>query len=220
MNQDKIFVVTGASRGLGNAVSKYIADQGNLCYGIARSPQPESWHKNAIYRSFDASDESAVMKFWHQLKDDHAESEVILINNAGGYYAGRLDEASLSDLKQMIKINYYIAATMTKGFVDHFNSGRMVNIVSAAALKPSQTDFAYGSSKAALAHFFGSLQQQYPVEQFAITNLYPTQINTSGANSGIDPQDLASFIYQISTNKQSYHIRDCTLEFAPGFLQK
>ncbi len=71
---------------------------------------------------------------------------------------------------------------------------------------------AYGAAKAAEMHFFQSLQEEYPPEQYQITNLYPSDIASHGPNpKAIDPYDLARFTRELAANDNSYYLRDASI---------
>jgi short-subunit dehydrogenase len=88
----------------------------------------------------------------------------------------------------------------------------MINIISSSALAAHKNNSAYGAAKVAEMHFFQSLQEEFEPEQYQITNLYPSDIASHGANpDAITPSDLAGFVRQQAEASRTYYLRDATL---------
>lgn len=209
MAKTKIVIITGASRGLGLAITKEFATNGWQVVGVGRSDQPADWPKGAVYHQFDASDNKACEAFWAELHNDQPDAEICLVNNAGSYVSGGLLETKPEDYEQQMKSCYFSSAYMTRGLATVFPKAKIVNIVSSSALAPHEANPAYGSAKAAQMHFFQSLQHEFSPAQYQITNLYPENIATHGADpEAIDPSDLAAFVRQQAENEATYYLRD------------
>ena len=207
-----IVVITGTSRGLGLVLAQEFAEHGWQVFGTGRSPRPADFPTNAAYKQFDAGDPAACEAFWGELIEHFPDAEICLVNNAGGYVSGGLLETSPEDYEQQMHSIYFTAAYMTRGLAAVVPKARIVNVISASALGAHKNNSAYGAAKAAEMHFFQALQQEFKPEQYAITNLYPSDIATHGADeNAIDPRDLASFIRAQAENRTTYHLRDVTL---------
>ena len=95
-----------------------------------------------------------------------------------------------------------------------FEKATIVNVISTSAQQAKDTNSAYGSAKAGLAHFFRSLQQEFSSERYRISNLFPGMIRTHGEEatiSAIEPGDLSQFIYQLVDNSSSVYLSEVTL---------
>ncbi len=208
----KTAIVTGASQGLGQVIASTFAGNGWQVIGTGRSPRPDVLDGSIRYEQFDASDPKACAGFWEHLKDGLEGSEVCLVNNAGGYTYGSLLEAQPEDYQNQMQSNYFAGVYMTQSLAAVVPSARIINIVSTSALTPNSGESAYGAAKAAVMYFFRSLQKEFAPDKYRITNLYPSDIASHGANSeAIDPTDLAAFVLEQAENKTSYYITDVTL---------
>lgn len=180
--------------------------------GTGRSPRPAELDESIQYQQFDASDAVACVKFWEQIQSRSSDSEICLVNNAGGYANGGLLSADVEDFDKQIKSNYFSGVFMTRGLAATFESARILNVISNTANNTDPANSAYGASKAASKYFFQALQQEFEPSKYRITNLYPGDIATSGPNPGaIDPSDLAEFILSQADAKNSYFLKDVTL---------
>lgn len=143
-----MFVVTGVSRGLGQAIVKALLEQGETVIGIGRSHQFN--HPNFSFVVCDLSDLSAVKNI--QLPE--FKGEVTLINNAGiiGNVKRLSDQVEL-DLAQVLVVNTIAPAELTNVVYNSLESKadfRLVNISSGAANRAIPSWSAYCASKAAL----------------------------------------------------------------------
>jgi 3-oxoacyl-[acyl-carrier protein] reductase len=209
---EKLVVITGASRGLGLTLAEQFIGRGWSVIGIGRSPRPAELPEQAHYSRFDAGDAKACTAFWEQTAQEYARASVCLVNNAGSYITGGLLGTSLDDYEQQMRSCFFAAVNMTHELAANYAAGRIINVISTSALKAHRNNSAYGAAKAAEMHFFHSLQEEFKPEQYEITNLYPSDIATSGPNpSAIAPEDLSAFILEIAEAQKSYYLRDVTI---------
>jgi NAD(P)-dependent dehydrogenase (short-subunit alcohol dehydrogenase family) len=216
---NKITVITGANRGLGLILTYELTAQNWQVVGTGRSEQPEDFPSNALYRQFDASSNAECESFWKQLHDEFPDAEVCLVNNAGGYVSGGLTETAPEDYVQQMQSCYFSAVYMTRGLVLAIPRAKVINIISSSALAAHKNNSAYGAAKAAEMHFFQSLQEEFAPSKYQITNVYPENIATHGADpESTDPKDLASFICELADTKRTYYLRDVTIYPVGGEL--
>lgn len=209
---DKAVVITGASGGLGKSLVKEFAAKGWQVVGTGRSEEPTDLPQHTSYKRFDASDSKACEAFWQELKQAHADAEICLVNNAGGYVNGGLTETKAEDYDQQMKSSYFTAVYMTRALAVNFPKARILNIISSGALVAHKNSSAYGAAKAATMHFFRSLQQEFSPAQYQITNLYPFNIASHGpAQNAMAPEDLAAFVCEQAQNNKTYYLRDVTV---------
>ncbi len=205
-------VVTGTSQGLGLVLANEFSAKGWSVIGTGRSPRSENLKVDVKYQQFDNSDSAACESFWQQLKNELGDSEICLVNNAGGYVSGGLLETIPEDFDKQMQSVYFTAVYMTRSLVASFSKAKIINIISSSALIPHPKNGAYGAAKTAEMHFFQSLQQEYSPEQYQISNLYPENIASHGADSNaIESEDLARFTIQLAENTTTYYLKDVTL---------
>lgn len=208
----KLAVITGMSRGFGLALAHEFAGHGWQVIGTGRSEPPANLPPNVAYQQFDAGNAKDCEAFWQPIPSQYPNTQICLINNAGGYISGSLTETSPEAYEQQMRSCYFTAVYMTRGLAQTFPAGRIMNVISSSALAAHQNNSAYGAAKAAEMHFFQSLQQEFKPEQYQITNLYPSDIATHGDNpQAILPADLAQFIREQADSTTTYYLRDATI---------
>ena len=212
MSEVKIAVITGASGGLGKALTKEFTRKGWHAIGTGRSGQPADLPEGAIYKQFDASNAADCEAFWRQLQSEHPDAGICLVNNAGGYVSGGLTETTPEDYELQMRSSYFSSVYMMRGLAMAFSKARVINIVSSSALRAHKNDSAYGAAKTAQMHFFQSLQEELKPEQYQITNLYPDSISAKGpGNDAMTAEDLATFVHEQAENERTYYLKDVTI---------
>jgi NAD(P)-dependent dehydrogenase (short-subunit alcohol dehydrogenase family) len=213
-DNNKVAVITGASRGLGRTLVEEFSKNGWTVIGTGRSQQPEDFPDNATYQQFDAGNFEACTSFWEKIKASYPNARFCLVNNAGSYTAanGGLSEANPEDFANQMQSVYFTSVYMTQGLVRTISAARIINIVSSSALLHEPSELAYGSAKDAQRHFFQTLQESYKPEQYQITNLYPDYIATHGPNpDAMNAADLAAFVHEQADSRATYYLRDVTV---------
>ncbi|MBO1415249.1 SDR family oxidoreductase [Streptomyces sp. FH025] len=122
-------MVTGASRGIGLAVSRRLADGGAHVLGIARTA-PEGGFPGTFVPC-DLADAPATARALDALTRDHQVDAVV--NNAGIVLPEPLGGIALDSLQAVLDLNVRAAVQTTQAFVDGMKErgwGRIVNITS------------------------------------------------------------------------------------------
>lgn len=208
----KLAVITGASGGLGKALTKEFTSKGWRVVGTGRSEQPADLPEGAVYKQFDASNAADCEAFWQELQSENPDAQICLVNNAGGYVSGGLTETTPEDYELQMRSSYFSSVYMTRGLALVFPKARIINIVSSSALRAHKNNSAYGTAKAAQMHFFQSLQDEFKPERYQITNLYPNNISAEGpAENAMTPEDLAAFVCEQAESDRTYYLRDVTI---------
>ena len=156
---DKTAVVTGASRGIGLAVSRALAHEGVRVVGAARTITPELQETTVATVGADLStaDGAAAVV-------DGALAELggidILINNVGAGDADWIDIGGFLDVddqqwRDLFNLNLFSAVWMTRAALPSLleRHGAILNIASINARVPATGPVGYSEAKAALTAF-------------------------------------------------------------------
>lgn len=166
-------LVTGASRGIGAAISSALVDAGYEVLGLARQ-RPQGWSGDFIECDFlDRERLSEVC-------DEIAGSEDLwaLVNNAGMGHADSLGEASLDDMRRVFMVNTFAPWLVTRAAAEAMRSGgRIVNICSTAILGKAERN-AYGASKGALACLARTWALELAPQGITVNSISPGPIET------------------------------------------
>jgi 3-oxoacyl-[acyl-carrier protein] reductase len=193
--QNKTVLITGASRGIGQATAIAFAQAGATLALHSRQgiPTLEAFPspKHCLLRA-DLSDPIAIQKMVEDAIA-HLGSIDILINNAGIYQDHPLDQTDYSTWQQIwqetLNVNLLGAVNTAYCVAQHMmerRSGRIINISSRGAFRGEPTATAYGASKAGLNSFSQSLAQHLAPYGIAVTAIAPGFVATDMAAPLLD----------------------------------
>ncbi len=161
-------LVTGASRGLGLAVTERLAADGFRVVAVARNPSPALQKAMAAapdaigFEPFDLSDVDAIAERVRGWKATHGPLYG-LVNNAGLGTAGLLTNMSQAQIEALIRLNTLSPILLTKYVVRQMlvaGEGRVVNMASVIASTGYNGLSVYGATKASLVGFTRSLARE------------------------------------------------------------
>jgi len=158
--QDKVVVLTGASRGIGAAAARMLAADGPVLILCARSAEANADTQAAVEargataesHGFDVADAAAAKSFVDGVLARHGRIDV-LINNAGSGKMGSVADVPPDEFLAVQRINVMGPYNMIYAALPSMlarSAGTIVNLTSARAFLPDRYYAAYCSSKAAL----------------------------------------------------------------------
>lgn len=189
--QNKIAVVTGASRGIGQAVAIGLAQQGVRVVLVARGHAQLQATKELIDEMggaawvlpADISQPAAVEALKGQILAQVGVPSMLI--NAAGIF-GPIQLIKDSDPMQWIEtlqintIAPYLTCRAFVGPMIEQGWGRIINVSSAAALHtPSPTNSAYATSKVALNHFTRHLAAEIVGTGVTANVIHPGEVKTA-----------------------------------------
>lgn len=105
----------------------------------------------------------------------------VLVNNAGGVRAGRLEETSEADIRTMIEVDLVAPIMLTRAALPLLRAsgdGMVVNVTSGIALVAAPFYGTYAAVKAGLAKFGESLRRELKNEGVHVMTVYPGATET------------------------------------------
>lgn len=164
----KLFIITGASKGLGAALLNFALSDNHLVISISRTKtlkHPNHFHIThdlSVSRGIEAKLDRALEKI-----DKKKVKEVYLINNAAVIEPiGDVESFEVPLLEKHLKVNLLTPMVLSRWPLKQFGKKKktlitIVNIVSGAAFHPLINWSAYCSSKSGLKMFTDCLNLDY-----------------------------------------------------------
>ena len=179
MKSLKKAIVTGASSGIGKAISLRLLDLGYQVIGISRSINEQDFnnpHFSAIQA--DLSNEKDTLKLCENLKRTDVH---ILINSAGFGRFEPHEELSPHIILEMTFLNLTSPMLLTNILLRSLKNsdGYLININSIEALRASKFAGVYSATKAGLKAFGDSLFEETRKSGLSITNINPDMTESS-----------------------------------------
>ncbi|MDL9935230.1 SDR family oxidoreductase [Gordonia sp. ABSL1-1] len=161
---DKVAIVTGAGRGLGAAIAVAFAEAGADVVIAARTgdelekvaAQVAERGRRAKTVVADLGDASASAALAETAIDEFGRLD-ILVNNVGGAMPRPLADTSAADLTAAFEFNvanaHALVTASIKPMLETSDDPAIINITSTLGRLPGRAFAAYGTAKAALAHY-------------------------------------------------------------------
>ena len=162
MEKPKV-LITGASKGLGLAMSKILANEYCLILHASKSENLSSIQAGNHILCADFSNSEELALFCKRLKAEHGDSLYAVINNAGIALDKSLIFQPEREIDAMLQVNLKAPIMISKTAMKIFNNnkrGVIINVSSCVAETGNAFQSVYAATKAGLVAFSKSLSKE------------------------------------------------------------
>lgn len=185
----KIVFLTGASSGIGEALSLALAEKGAILGLLARREELlkslvencEAVGGAARYFAVDVTDAGAVQAAADALRNEFGRIDVLIANAGIGGNNKETRELQPAAVKKVIDINLIGALNSVAAVLPQMlerKSGQLVAISSLAGIRGLPKSAAYSASKAGMTAFFESVRLDVQHQGVSVTIIQPGFIKT------------------------------------------
>ena len=210
----KILVITGASRGIGNALVQHASAYGHQVYALSRNISSIKKTAQVHPIEIDISDENTLSVFLGLLQKEEVKIDV-LINNAGVLINKPFAETTAEDFELLYRVNVFGLASLTRMLIPQIDpNGHVVNISSIGGIDGSSKFpglAAYSSSKGAVNILTELLAEEYKVTGPAFNSLALGAIQTEmlakafpGFKAPVTAEEIADYILKFALEGQQF----------------
>lgn len=229
----KIAVVSGANRGIGQAIAQTFSKNGATVLACMRevTPQTQAWIENTEHQFetrihpviLDLSDELSIREAVKTIAKISSKID-ILVNNAGVASGSLFQMTGMSELKRQFEINFFSQIAFTQSLARLMakqKTGSIINITSSAVYLPDPGTMAYGSSKAAFSRASLSMSTELGAAGIRVNVIAPgltqtdmyDQMNPQARDKLIassilkraaQPQDIANMALFLASDLSSF----------------
>jgi NAD(P)-dependent dehydrogenase (short-subunit alcohol dehydrogenase family) len=181
--KDKVAVVTGASKGIGLAITRALADEGALVVAGARTTETLKDLPRVSAMPLDLTAPDAPAHLVGRAMEQHGRLDV-LVNNVGAArvrlkgFLGTTDE----DFESSMQINFFAAVRATRAALGPMlkqGRGAIVNVASVNSFfQPDSGVIDYGAAKAALVNFTKAISMEFGPRGIRINSVSPGPVST------------------------------------------
>jgi NAD(P)-dependent dehydrogenase (short-subunit alcohol dehydrogenase family) len=163
MSDKKVWLVTGAGRGLGVDIAKAAVAAGHAVVATGRNPEKVTSaigeHDDLLAVGLDVTDPAEGESAVAAAVDRFGRIDV-LVNNAGNFNAGFFEELSPEEFRAQIETTFFGPVNVTRAVLPVMRaqrSGLVITISSTAGLEGGEFTSAYAASKFAVEGWMESL---------------------------------------------------------------
>ena len=181
--KDRVFVITGASGGMGRVISRELARQGGRLALASNDPAAmdelkKDMPQDTLCEILDVTSEAEVAAFFEKVRAQFGGADALL-NLAGLSIPAKIAEMSEHDFDLTMDVNVKGVFFASKYFAKIARPhAQIVSIGSMAALRANGNAPLYCTAKAAVNMFSAGLQIQLAGEDIRVTTLNPGGADT------------------------------------------
>ncbi|WP_030509904.1 SDR family NAD(P)-dependent oxidoreductase [Microbispora rosea] len=192
----KVWFVTGSSRGLGRHFVEAALARGDKVAATARNTASlktlaDTYGDAVLLMEMDVTDRAAVFKSVQRVKEHFGRLDVI-VNNAGYAQVGAIEELTEQELRDQLETNLFGAVWVVQAALPHLReqrSGHIIQLSSAAGVIAMPLGGAYHASKWALEGLNEALAGEVAEFGVKLTIIEPGGFAT---RDGKNPDPLAN----------------------------
>ncbi|MDX3381806.1 SDR family oxidoreductase [Streptomyces niveiscabiei] len=186
----RVAVVTGASKGIGLAVTRSLLAEGAKVVAVSRKSTPELdglAGPNLLHVSADLMDPQAPGQVVARAVE-HFGGLDILVNNAGGPPPGismprtGFFDSSDEQWQAVIEFNLFSAVRAIRAAIPHMlerGGGSIINVSTGMARQPAQVNIEYGAAKAGLSNLTKALSEEFGGQGIRVNTVSPGAVLTA-----------------------------------------
>ncbi len=216
----KVAIVTGASRGIGRAISVALAQEAATVVLAARSIQKLQETADQVTKAGGKADivvteltEEESIKNLVKTTTEKFSRLDILVNNAGVTHSAKLEETATEDWQRCIEVNArapFILCREALPLLKKAETGYIINIASVVGVKGYPLQSAYTSSKHALRGMTISLAEELRGSNIRVHLLCPGGVDTDlvqkvrpdiKKDELMQPEEIAELVVYLVTYK-------------------
>ena len=230
----KVAIVTGASRGIGRAISVALAQEAATVVLAARSIQKLQETADKVTKAGGKAEivvteltEEESIKNLVKVTNEKFSRLDILVNNAGVTHLAKLEETATEDWERCMQVNArapFILCREALPLLKKSQAGYIINIASVVGVKGYPLQSAYTSSKHALRGMTISLAEELKGSNIRVHLLCPGGVDTElvqkvrpdiKKDELMQPEEIAELVLYLVTHKgnaviDELHIRRAT----------
>lgn len=223
--QGKVAVITGASKGIGQAIAKYFHKNGIIVYDISRTAIPQAEVKECF--ACDVNDSAKIEEILNKIYTQEKHID-IFVNNAGFGIAGTVEEAKRDSIYSLVETNLSAVITLSGMAIMYLKAsggGNIINISSVGAVIPLPIQAVYSATKAGVEIFSKALANEVKNYNIKVTTILPGDTKTSFTSSRIIENEkgsevVAKTIKKVEKDEQTGKSPDSVGKIAVKILKR
>lgn len=235
----KIALVTGASRGIGEAIARLLAEQGahvivssrkiDDCQTVADSIVADGGSAEAL--GCHVGNMEDITRTFAAIKETHGRLDILVNNAAANPYFGHILDTDLAAYNKTVEVNvrgYFFMSIEAGKLMREQGGGAIVNTASVSGLQPGPMQGIYSITKAAVINMTkafakecaplgircnailpGLTKTKFASALFTHDEIYNEAIKTIPMGRHAEPEEMAGTVLYLVSNAGSYTNGEC-----------
>jgi len=235
----KIAMVTGASRGIGEAIAKLLAEQGahvivssrkiDGCQVVADAIKEAGGSAEAL--ACHVGDMDQIKQTFDTIRAQHGRLDILVNNAAANPYFGHILDTDLAAYNKTVDVNvrgYFFMSVEAGKLMKENGGGNIVNTASINGLQPGFMQGIYSITKAAVINMTKAFAKECAPLNIRVNALLPGLTKTKFAGALFDnekmhkaamqmipmhrhaePEEMAGTVLYLVSNASSYTTGEC-----------
>ena len=235
----KVALVTGASRGIGEAIAKLLAEQG--AHVIVSSRRAESCDEvvadivnaggSAQSMACHIGEMDNIIATFEKIKEEHGKLDVLVNNAAANPYFGHILDTDLGAFNKTVDVNirgYFFMSVEAGKLMRDNGGGSIINTASVNGLQPGVSQGIYSITKAAVINMTKSFAKECATMNIRVNAILPGLTKTKFAGElfenekmhkmamaaipmarHAEPSEMAGTVLYLASNASSYTTGEC-----------
>ena len=206
---NKIALVTGASRGIGEAAARLLAEQGahviissrkqDACDKVAREIRDDGGQASAY--ACHIGDLDQIQALFRHIREQHGRLDILVNNAAANPYYGHITETDLGAFNKTVEVNirgYFFMCVNACKLMKEYGGGAIVNVASVNGVRPGDKQGIYSITKGAIINMTKAFALECGPDNIRVNALLPglTDTKFAGALTG-NKEVLNTWLKQI-----------------------
>lgn len=189
MNEQKIWFVTGASKGMGLEIIKAVLNNGGKVIATSRNTEEllekiVDYKDNLLSVKLDITNEAAIENAISKGIEKFGKIDIV-VNNAGYNLLGNIEELSDTEFRKTMNVNVFAMVNIIRNVLPHLRkqkSGHIINTASMMGYMSYPANGSYSASKYAVIGLSEALAQEVAPFGIKVTILAPGTFRTNFMN--------------------------------------
>lgn len=204
---DKIALITGASRGIGESIAKTLAAQGARCILVSRKPEALDKVAGEINQAGGQAETMAchagyldqIQALFDNVGKKHGKLDILINNAATNPHFGELITAEESHWNKIMDVNLkgpFFMIQKAVPLMEAAGGGTILNVSSVNGLRPAFLQGIYSISKAALISMTKAYAKELAPKQIRVNALLPGMTDTKFSQAILGNKEIHDYVIQ------------------------
>ncbi|MGD0274660.1 MAG: SDR family oxidoreductase [Syntrophales bacterium] len=201
----KIALITGASRGIGEAIARTLADYGAQVILASRKIDPLKTVEESIRQSGGKAscischmgELEQIKKMFDEIKEKYGRLDILVNNAAANPYFGEMINAEEWAWDKTCGVNlkgYFFASQFAARMMKEQDGGAIVNVASINGIRPAPFQGIYSITKAGVISMTKAFAKELAACNIRVNALLPGLTDTKFSATIVQSPDLMQFV--------------------------